>query len=193
MLSSSYVYQERTDAYKYTIIYGFVASTYLHRKHLHVFYLSLPLLPICVHRHALLCNFGQWLSCTSVLDWDLNFTDYRLLQLHCDIHAEYNLRVILCFNFDFHSGICGDYEPSESLISYNSELIVMFDLLYFWVLWHIIRWTDWYNNVCFGIFIMTRPKNSAEDFLPLIIFKLHFMGMMQVNIVILVNTWEFEP
>ena len=44
----------------------------------------------------------------------------------------------------------------------------------------------------FGIFTMTIPKPFAGDFLPLIIFTLHFKSQVSVNIVMLVNRWEFE-
>ena len=44
----------------------------------------------------------------------------------------------------------------------------------------------------FGIFIMTRPKPFAGNFLPLIICTLHFIGLMYVNILVTVNTWYFD-
>ena len=45
----------------------------------------------------------------------------------------------------------------------------------------------------FGIFIMTRLKPFAGALLPFIICTLHFTGLMQENIAMLVNTWEFDP
>ena len=55
---------------------------------------------------------------------------------------------------------------------------VQFELLYFWVLWHIIWWTEWYNNHFLGIFTIKIPKPFPGYFLALIICTLHFTGMI---------------
>ena len=69
----------------------------------YLFLFSSPLLflPACVHRIALLRNFGQWSTCTSVLDWDLTLVDYPLLRFHPGIPTASVFRVIL-FSLDWY-------------------------------------------------------------------------------------------
>ena len=45
----------------------------------------------------------------------------------------------------------------------------------------------------FCIFIATITKPFAGYFMPLRICTLYFTGLMYENILILVNTWEFDP
>ena len=72
----------------------------------------------------------------------------------------------LLFQLYFHSCICGDLHSSESLIYSTSELIAIFECsltdCVLWVLWHIIWWPEWYNDVCYLVFFKWQDQKLLQ-------------------------------